>query len=169
MPKNTKTETLTFYADTHFEKLARRKGGPPREQALAHAQVKVDELKSEFTIWMDRELQEIRTALSKVENDSTDTLSLECANRSCSHLRDVGATIGYELVTFIARNLCEILDAIKAGVAFDKDTIDCHIKALFLAKTDAYRHLRPEQVPEMASGLRRVVALASIAPAQGCK
>jgi hypothetical protein len=29
---------------------------------------------------------------------------------------------------------------------------------------EQYRHLRPEQVPEMASGLRRVAELASIGP-----
>lgn len=74
--------------------------------------------------------------------------------------------MSFELITFVANNLCEILDAIKAGAVYDKDMIDCHINAFFLARTDQYRHLRPEQVPEMASGLRRVVELASIAPTQ---
>jgi hypothetical protein len=38
--------------------------------------------------------------------------------------------------------------------------IDCHMDALLLARTEQYRHLTPDQVPEMASGLRRVVELA---------
>jgi hypothetical protein len=75
-------------------------------------------------------------------------------------LRDVGGTMGYELVSFIASNFCHILDAIKAGAAYDKDMIDCHMDALLLARTEQYRHLTPDQVPEMASGLRRVVELA---------
>lgn len=166
MSKDTEKKARTFYADTRFESLARRPGGVAREQALARAQAQVDELKPEFTDWLNRELQELKTTLSQIDGNSNDRLSLENAYRCSSQLRDVGATIGFELVTFIANNLCEILDAIKAGAAYDQDVIDCHLNALFLARSDSYRHLRPEQVPEMASGLRRVVELASIAPAQ---
>jgi len=159
--KSTNHEVRTFFAFTRFERMARRPGGVTREQALARAQAQVDELKSGFIIWLDRELQELNAALSKVESDSSDKLSLECAYRNCSQLQDVGAAMGYELVTFIAKNLCKIIATIKAGAAYDKDMIDCHINAFLLAKTDQYRDLRPEQVPEMASGLRRVVKLAS--------
>lgn len=166
MSKDTEKKARTFYADTRFESLARRPGGVAREQALARAQAQVDELKPEFTDWLNRELQELKATLSQIDGNSNDRLSLENAYRSSSQLRDVGATIGFELVTFIANNLCEILDAIKAGAAYDQDVIDCHLNAFFLARSDSYRHLRPEQVPEMASGLRRVVELASIAPAQ---
>lgn len=169
MSKKNYPEARTFFADTRFERMARRPSGMTRAQALERAQIQVDELKSDFTIWLDRELQELNAALSKVESNSSDKLSLECADRSCSHLRDVGTTMGYELITFVASNLCKILDAIKAGAAYDKETIDCHVDALFLARTDQYRHLRPEQVPEMASGLRRVVALASKTPAHKSK
>jgi hypothetical protein len=70
----------------------------------------------------------------------------------------------FELVTFVANNLCEILDAMKAGAVYDKDAIDCHMDALLLARTEPYRRLRPEQVPEMSSGLRRVGELVSIVP-----
>jgi hypothetical protein len=161
MPKNTNPEVRIFFANTRFEKMARRPGGVPREQALAQAQAKIDELKSGFSVWLDQELQELNAALSKVESDFSDKLSLECAYRNCSQLRDVCAAMGYEIVTFIAKNLCKIIAGIKAGAAYDKDIIDCHINAFVLAKMDQYRDLRPEQVPEMASGLRRVVELAT--------
>ena len=166
MSKEPKHEAHTFYVDTRFQKMARRPGGAAREQALARAQAQVEELKPEFTVWLDRELEELNAAILLIEVNSSDKLSIERAYRSCSQLRDVGATMDFELVTFVANNLCEILEAIKAGAAYDKDMIDCHISALFLARTDQYRHLRPEQIPEMASGLRRVVELASIAPTQ---
>ena len=164
MAKNTKHEAHTFFADTRFERMSRRQGGVARKVALERAQVEIDEITPDFTIWLERELQELYAALLKVGKNSRDTLSLECAYRSCSQLRDVGTTMSYELITFIAGNLCEILDAIKAGATYDKDVIDCHMDAFFLARTETYRHLRPEQVPEMTIGLRRVVELASIAP-----
>ena len=166
MSKTTKHEAHIFHVDTRFQRMARRSGGVTREQALAGAQAEVEELKTDFADWLNRELQELGAALADAEGNSSNTLSLDRAYRSCSQLRDVGATMGFDLITFVATNLCEILDAIKAGAVYDKDKVDCHISAFFLARTDDYRHLRPDQVPEMASGLRRVVELASIAPAQ---
>jgi hypothetical protein len=41
--------------------------------------------------------------------------------------------------------------------------------ALMLAKTEPYRHVSPEQVLEMTSGLRRVGELVSIVPANNNK
>ena len=72
--------------------------------------------------------------------------------------------MGFELVTFVAANLCDIIDAMKVGAVYDKGTVACHMDALHLAKTERYRHLRPEQVPEMTSGLRRIGKIASIIP-----
>jgi hypothetical protein len=166
MSKKTKHDAHIFHVDTRFQRLARRSGGVAREEAIAGAQTQVDELKPDFSDWLNRELEELTAAIADAEGNSGNMLSLDRAYSSCSQLRDVGATMGFDLVTFVATNLCEILDAIKAGAVYDKDKVDCHISAFFLARTDEYRHLRPDQVPEMASGLRRVVELASIAPAQ---
>lgn len=150
-----------FFVDTRFQRMARRPGGLTREDALARAHAQVDQLKPDFSGWLDREMQELSAALSQIEGNCTDALALDRAYLSCSQLRDVGTTMGFALVTLVANNLCDILDAIKAGTDYDKDMIDCHLNALILARTDAYRNLRPEQVPEMTSGLRRVVELAS--------
>lgn len=158
-----------FYADTRFEKLARRAGGVDRELALAQAQASVDELKTDFADWIEQEFNILLAALAKVASRPSDKTSLENANRSCAQLRDVGGTMGYELVTFVAKTLCEVLDAYIAGASYDKDVIECHINALMLAKTEQYRHLRPDQVPEMTNGLLRVVELASIVPTAGDK
>ena len=164
MSKNSNKEARTFFADTRFERMARRPGGTTREQALSRAEAHVDEIKAEFPKWLDLKLQELSAAVQQAEGSSFDLSWHERAYRSCCQLRDVGATMDYELVTFIAKNLCEILDVIKTGAAYDRDMINCHVDALFLARTEPYRHLRPEQVPEMASGLRRVVKLASNTP-----
>ncbi len=157
MTKQSHPEANIFYPDTRFERLARRSGGVRREQALARAQAEVEDLTSEFRIWIDKQLEELNSALSRIESNPSDEAALERAYYCSSQLRDVGGTMGYELVTFIAKTLCEILDAYMAGAAYDKDVIDCHSNAFMLAKTEQYRHLRPEQVPEMTNGLLRVV------------
>jgi hypothetical protein len=169
MSKNTKHEARTFFADTRFERMVGRPGGATREQAVARAQTQIDEIKSEFPKWLDLRLQELSTAIKQAEGSSFDSSWHERAYGSSCQLRDVGATMGYELVSYIANNLCKILDVIKAGAAYDREMINCHVDALFLARTEQYRHLRPEQVPEMASGLRRVAELASIVPTHKSK
>jgi len=155
-----------FYADTRFERMARRPGGLEKDKALALAQVQVDELKPEFNDWLDRELHELGLAFSRIKDDSSDGKSFNHAYFSCTQLRDVGATMDLQLVTFVADNLCEILDAFNAGGAYDPDMIDCHMKALLLARTEPYRHLSPNKFPEMSDGLRYIVELASIVPGQ---
>ena len=164
MSSDTKAQANIFYADNRFERMARRSGGVERDEALDKAHAHLEEMKAEFVDWVDQELQGLSAALSQVESNPGDFDALDRAFHSCAHLRDVGGTMSFELVTFVADNLCDILDAMKSGAPHDKDAIDCHMKALRLAKTEPYRHLRPDQVPELISGLRRVGEIASIVP-----
>lgn len=164
MKKTNHPEAKLFYADTRFERLARRPGGVDREQALAQAQAEVEELKADFGVWIGQEFDALNAALAEIESDPKDKGALERAHKSCAQLRDVGGTMGYQLVTFVAKTLCEILEAYIAGAAYDKDVIVCHTDAFKLARLEQYRHLQPEDVPEMTAGLLRVVELVSIIP-----
>ena len=161
MPEALEPGARIFFANSRFERMARRPGGIPRHEAVAKAEAQIEELKSGFNEWLDRELGDLNEMLLKVELDLNDSVSLESAFRNCAQLQAVGAAMGYNLVTFVAENLCKIIETVMSGSAYDKDMIDCHINAFWLAKTDEYRTMNPEQVPEMAQGLRRVVELAN--------
>ena len=153
-------EVRIFFPNTRFEQMARRPGGVPREQAVAQAQAKINELKSDFSDWLEKELQDLAETISIFESDLSDESSLERAYRNALQLEAVCAPMGYELVTFVAGNLCTIFAAFKNGSPYDKGIVDCHINAFLLAKADQYRNLAPEDVPEMTNGLRQVVELA---------
>jgi len=164
MAKQPDNDPNIFTVDTRFQQLARRPGGVTRERAIEIAQRHIEELKTDFGDWLDRELQDLSASIRQLSANPGNAASLDRAQQACSQLRDVGATMGYELVTFVANNFCHVLDAVMAGAAYDKDVIDCHMDALLLARTDQYRQLTPDHVPEMASGLRRVVELANARP-----
>lgn len=164
MPDDVQAEAKVFHPDNRFERMARRPGGVARDHALESAQAHLEELKADFDDWMNVELAQLATALARIDSHPTDLAALETAFHGCAHLRDVGGTMGFELVTFVAANLCDIIEALKAGAVYDKDTIECHMNALALAKTERYRHLSPDQVPEMTAGLRRIGQIASIVP-----
>jgi len=138
--------------------LARRPGGVPRDRAIEQAQKYIDkETKETFDEWLERELEALKGAISELQSGSADPGKLDEACSHCRQLRDVGTTCHFELLTFIADSLCDVLDATKAGAPFNADSVACHVDALMVVKKKAYRGLKPEQLPELTDGLRKVV------------
>ena len=162
MAANPDHDIHTFSVDTNFQKMARRAGGVPRQQALESAQLAMDKIKLGFGDWLNGEIELLSAAIQKGRPAlSNDTVWVETALTHARQIRDVGTTMGFELVTFIASNLSQVLEAVLAGAGPKKEMIDCHIDALLLAKQEQYRHLRPEQLPELSSGLLRVLEASS--------
>jgi hypothetical protein len=157
MTKSKDDEAVVFSVTTRFETLARRPGGLRREEALERAQTSVEEVAPEFGDWVDRELEQLIGAVrrcdpqSKSLKDQVETVAVHTRR-----VRDVGTTMGYELLTFVADKLCEILEAVEAGADYRQDLIDCHVEALMLSRQDRYRHMRPDQVPELIAALTQV-------------
>lgn len=169
MASNSDQEARVFPVDTRFQKLARRPGGVPRDEALRQAGGKLEEAEGSFDDWLESELRQLVDAIQHIERGNADRDSVEAASFHCYQLRNVGSTMRCELITFVAGSLCDVFDAIIAGASCDIDSIRCHLDSLLLAKQKAYRHLKPEQVPELTAGLRRVAAQvsASSAPQTG--
>lgn len=163
MANNPTNDPNTFLVDSHFQKMARRAGGVPRNQAMENAQIAMDTIKLSFRDWLDSEIESLTAQIQKGRSaPASDVSWVDAALTHARQMRDVGTTMGFELVTFISSNLCEIFEGIKAGAGARNEMIDCHIDALFLAKQEQYRHLRPEQIPELSTGLRRVLEVANI-------
>jgi len=146
-----------FPVETRFQKMALRPGGLTREQAIGRAQARVDELKPAFDKWLTQNLQEFVAAVRDLEAHPASELRREIAYSQCSQLRDVGSTMGYELLTFIAENVCKHLESVRAGAAYHKEAMDCHIDAIVLAAKPPYATMKPEQLPEITGGLMRVM------------
>jgi hypothetical protein len=161
MTNDDEPDAKAFFVDGRFEQMARRPGGVPREEAIERALAVIEENKPGFCDWLDRELAELGELIRLNEaDDSGQTDWTETAYLQCVRMRDVGTTMGFELVTFIANNLCEIFQAVNGGAEYRGDLVDCHMQAMLLARQEQYRNLRPDQLPELSSGLRRVVEYA---------
>jgi hypothetical protein len=169
MAEQNNNDPNVFPVDTRFQQLARRPGGVTRDTAIETAERHIEGMKTDFVNWLDRELQELATSVELLDLNRGDMNALDRAYRACCGLRDVGTTMGFELITFVANNFCGILDAMKAGAPYDREMIDCHIDAFLLARTEPYCNMRPDQVPEMTRGLRRVVELAHANAAREAK
>ena len=153
-----------FPVETTFQKQARRPGGVPRDRAIKYAVSRVEEAKPELDDWLGKELEALADVIWKLKKGEAPLDWVDVANRHSRHLRDVGTTMGSELLTYIAGSLCEILDEITAGAQCNVESITCHLDALFLARQKPYWGMKPEQVPELTAGLRRVVDHVSTSP-----
>jgi hypothetical protein len=128
-----------------------------RNRAIERAEIEIAEVKVEFDEWLSREMTELTTAFEAARDNPNDPERLaELANRG-RQLRDVTATIRLELLSFVAASLCDLLDSVSAETEFPIDSIVCHLDALDLSARPDFRELRPDEVPELTKGLRRVV------------
>lgn len=131
-----------IHVATRFHSLARRPGGVSREQAIQSAEAHLGTLRPQFADWLDRELEQLIFAIPSGQDEATsDDPWLDTAYIHCRAVRDVGATMGFELLTFAANNLCDIIDVVKAGVTCPFDAIESQIQALLLARKEVARAL----------------------------
>ena len=164
MPDQDNGDVRIFNVETSFQKLARRPGGVPRDSAVEKAHAKVDELKPGFDDWLDTQINGLVAIVDMAKDRNASSDWIDAANQRSRQLRDVGTTMDFELLTFIADSLCDIFDAIEAGSDLNMESITCHVDALVLVQQKPYRGLKPEQVPELTSGLRRVSEQVSTSP-----
>jgi hypothetical protein len=157
MTKKTEADARMFFVDTRFQRLARRSGGISREQAISQAQAGIEEAGGGFDEWVDAELKDLVDLIKSAGAGRPAPDWLEAANFRSRQLRDVGTTMGFELLSFVADSLCDLLDSIADGAECNMESVVCHVDALVLSRQERYRHMQPDQVPDLTKGLRRVV------------
>ena len=150
-------EAREFHVETKFQQFAKRPGGVTRDQAVSNAQASMATLKPGFETWLDDEISKLMRSIPKDGDDLRDKHWMTAADSHCQHLADVSATMGYEFVSYVANNLCLMFDAVRNGADYRRDVMKCHIDALLLGRKDKYRRMKPEDVPELTDGLRRVL------------
>ncbi len=146
-----------FDVETRFQQMARRPGGLSKETAIEQAESQIEEMKAEYVDWVNSEVKELAAAFKELNDEGKAASEFDGIYRRCCQLRDTGTTMGLELITFVADNLCQVLDSVRDGTLYDADVIDCHIDALFVARQKNYRNLRPDQVIEMTNGLQAIL------------
>jgi hypothetical protein len=156
MSKTKRPDAKIFPVETRFQKLARRPGGMPRDSAVKRAQVEIDKVKPNYDQWLERELRALAALVQGAQSGNAQPGWIETANFRSRELRDSATTLGFELIAFITSSLCDLFDAIEAGSECNVEAISCHVDALILARQTFYRRLKPDQVPELTKGLRRV-------------
>lgn len=168
MPSDDGSDPHEFHIETNFQRMARRPGGITRDRAIQGADRNIETFKPGFESWLDNELARLfQTIPSDLSSPSKDLSWIEAADAKCQRLADVSATMDYQLMSFVANNLCLIFEAIRNGAEYRSDVIDCHVSALRLARQRQYRKMRSEDLPELSDGLRRILESPRLQPRMG--
>jgi len=146
-----------FHVETKFQQFAKRPGGISRDQALLNAQTTMAALKPGFETWLEDEITRLLRVIPPEGADLNDRAWMATADVYCQHLADVAATMGYDFVSYVANNMCLMFDAIKRGADYRRDIMVCHLDAMVLGRKNKLRRMKPEDVPELTEGLRRVL------------
>ena len=149
-------DARVFDVETRYQQMAKRPGGVPREKAIHEAISSIESKKSTFDDFVHKEMQGLASAIDTARTGAPVAKWAGKANLHSRAMRDVGTTMGAELLTCVADSFCEVLDAIEEGVAYDLDTLACHFDSMMLVRQPEYRGVRPDQVPELIRGLRRL-------------
>jgi hypothetical protein len=153
-----------FDLETRFQALARRPGGLPRDAALRAAQAHVETVKPHVAGWLDAELAALLRAVPAVGSAMADAAWIDAAHDHTRRLAEVAGVAGFDLVAFVAGNLCAIFEAVADGGQCHDDVVACHIDALRLARQPQYRGMSPDDLAALRDGLRRVLASQSRQP-----
>lgn len=156
MSKKVTNNATEFHVDTRFQQLARRPGGLSRDEAIARAQEKIEDVRPDIDAWLDRELHSLNELVIEALAKNSGTKWVKDAIEHTRQLRNVGSTIGLELLTHIADTLCEMFETVLKGGECDTEAVKCYVDSLYLARRNEYRNIRPDQVPELTEGLRQV-------------
>lgn len=125
---------------TRFHAQVLRPGGVSRERALQSAEAVLGALQPKFAEWLDKELELLIRAIPGGQTEVTaDDVWLDAAYGHARAVRDVGATMGFELLTFAANNLCDIIEIVRSGVECPIDTVESQLQAMLLAKREVDR------------------------------
>jgi hypothetical protein len=137
MPGSAKDDDSLIPVQTRFHSMALRPGGVSRKQAIGSAERVLNTMQPQFAEWLDRELRLLILAIPVEQGDITSGDPwLESAYLHARAVRDVGATMGFELLTFAANNLCDIIEVVRSGVDCPFDTVESQIQALLVAKRE---------------------------------
>jgi hypothetical protein len=140
-----------------FSAMARAAGGVDRERAVREAETALVGMRASIDQYIDAELDRLQQAAAALSDGFAGQDEVEALYRPASGLRDVGSTAGFELMTEVARNLCEVLEAVQAGAECSYDVIECHVAAIQVSRQESYRGAGLEGAAALVAGLKTIL------------
>lgn len=145
---------------SRFSMLAKRKGGPKRDDAIAAAAAAVESHRPEYHDWVAEDLDEIDVLLDRAEKpDSFDAAAVEAAYLKVARVRDLGTTFDHEMTTAVADRLCELLHRMRHLGTYHRAAVASLRNALRLVCATAFEGKSVQEYADFLHELDQVVQL----------
>lgn len=153
-----KDDIKVLNVESRLSKLALGPGGVARDAAIEKATVAVDGLRTDYPEWLEKDITTLQQAVFAAhENGGGDREALEAIYRKSAQIRDLGTSFDFPLVTAAADSLCELVYRLMESDAYDKKSIDCHVKALNYLKHPKTPGSDNDQSLPLVRGLKALV------------
>ena len=145
-PKDDKPSVRT-YADHEvimppnklIKVIAKRRGG--NGDPIARAQAALEELSSDFSIWMQDECDRLNAARQNVKTSGFSKQSYDEIFRAAHDIKGDAATFGYPLAAPIAESLCRLIEHTPDASTIPLTLLDQHVDAV---RAIVREHARPD-------------------------
>lgn len=147
-----------IHVQSRFSRMARRGGGIAAADAIAAAEAFVEGERSRYFEWVAEDLLALDQMLAAVyESGGRDAAQRDAAYYKAAHIRDLGGTFGYQIITDVAHCFCELLYRLKMADTFNRDAIETHSAAMKLVCGRDFPAMPAATGPTLLQGLHRVV------------
>ena len=143
---------------TRFGAIAGRPTRLTREDAIDAAEAFIEKVEPRYLIWAENDLNKLATHVDKIiKNRRMPEADFDNAYEKSNHLRDLGDTFDYPVVTRVADSMCELLARLHHAGLYNQEALDTHMAALRLVCTPKFKGVQPSAVKELLDSLRKLV------------
>lgn len=107
--------------------------------ALARAEAALKELSSNFTQWLQDEIDKLEAARATVRAQGPTAANMTQLHLHAHDLKGLGGTYDYPLITRVAGSLCKLMDDPAARTSAPLFLVDAHIDAVRAIMRDEIR------------------------------
>lgn len=101
-------------------------------QAVESANQALEELKGEFTEWINKDLKTLKSARNTVAKNPSCPQSIEELRTRAHDLKGLGTTYGFPMASRLAASLCKLIEGLEVNDAepIPMALVDSHINAI---------------------------------------
>lgn len=135
-----------------------KKTNTARSELIARAERAIDNMREEFSAWMDDEISKLSTAMTEWVAAPNDQEASGELYRHAHDLKGQAATLGFPIVGRIAGSLCDLLSINPIEQQVRMSLAKSHVSAITAAVRDEIRDETNETAKALATELEAAVA-----------
>lgn len=152
-------EVKIMHVPTRFAALASRPNGMSRDEALDRADTFIENIEPKYLEWVERDLAKLTEVVDFIHKaKSMSKEDYQSAYRKSNHIRDLGGTFSYDLITVVADSMSELLFRLGEAERYDQAALVAHMNALCLVCSSQFKGVKPDAVGDLIGSLQKLVA-----------